>query len=63
MYFSWSANLSKIDPIYSKHANKGTWLVKNRQKRANVIKVWPLRLKRQNYFNWFINMLPEPKTQ
>ena len=24
------------------HANKGTYLVKNRQKRANVIKVWPL---------------------
>ena len=28
--------------LYSKIANKGTQLVKNRQKRANVIKVQPL---------------------
>ena len=27
--------------LYSKVANKGTYLVKNRQKHANVIKVWP----------------------
>ena len=28
--------------LYSKIANKGTQLVKNRQKRATIIKVWPL---------------------
>ena len=32
------------------HANKGTYLVKNRQKRTNVIKVWPLSEKDSQLF-------------
>ena len=34
--------LSTFESQLTNHANKGTQLVRNRQKYTNVIKVWPL---------------------
>ena len=44
LVLSWSAKyqLRVCTWDYSEIANKATWLVKDRQKCADVIKVWPL---------------------